>query len=182
MTASGTTILPTLNCGHPATAGNIRMVPHRNGAYRKCRHCVKLAKERAKQHVQQIRAQTICITCGRQPIDWHRVEHEQHPTWRIGHMTARGETIKRIDAEIARCTPLCRRCHMTLDGRIKIAIANVKGSPRPKGEKHHAARLSDAEIADIRQRRKNGERIKDLAIRYAVHPGWVGLVVAGRRR
>lgn len=72
----------------------------------------------AKQHVKNIRTVTVCRQCGAQPIDFHRDEHVQHPTWRVSNLAGGGAPIRRIDAEIELCVPLCRKCHMDLDGRL----------------------------------------------------------------
>jgi len=79
-----------------------------------------LNKQRlARSHVVAVRAATTCRECGRQPIDFHRTEHEQHPSWRVANLATAGRSIERIDAEIACCIPLCRRCHMRMDGRLQ---------------------------------------------------------------
>lgn len=83
------------------------------------RACQRRKKERAKAYVAAVRAKTFCRLCGLQPVEWHNTEHEQEPLRRIANMVNRGCTAVRIQAEIDRCDPLCRRCHMALDGRTK---------------------------------------------------------------
>lgn len=88
-------------------------------------------RERAEQHRQSavarnrafitaLNSRTICAHCGAQPIEWHNPEHvEMHrERYRIGHLVAQGNAIETIEAELARCTPLCRPCHMQEDGRL----------------------------------------------------------------
>jgi hypothetical protein len=40
-----------------------------------------------------------------------------------------------IDAELARCTPLCRRCHMAEDGRLRRLVTD---NPNPAGMRRPA--------------------------------------------
>ena len=76
-----------------------------------------------KRYIDALRAVTVCAHCGAQPIDWHNPDHIHRPTERIGTMRTRNRRLDLVKAEIARCTPLCRRCHMAEDGRLKALIA-----------------------------------------------------------
>lgn len=69
--------------------------------------------------MKEVRARTVCVRCGAQPIDFHREEHVAHPTWRVPILVTGGVSPARIQREIDLCTPLCRRCHMTVDGRLE---------------------------------------------------------------
>jgi hypothetical protein len=84
---------------------------------------LKQRKAAAKAHVRTIRALTFCAHCGAQPIDWHSTAHDNGGgNRRVSARAARGESIARIDAEIAVCTPLCRSCHMKEDGRLEALL------------------------------------------------------------
>ena len=49
---------------------------------------------------------------------------------RISAMVNTGQAIGSIEEEMARCTPLCRRCHMAEDGRLsRLADRNRAGRP-----------------------------------------------------
>lgn len=74
-------------------------------------------RARNKAYVDAVRARTFCAECGAQPIDWHNDEHVADGKRRIGNMVT-GYSIAAIQAEIDRCTPLCRRCHAALDRRM----------------------------------------------------------------
>lgn len=74
---------------------------------------------RNRQIVDEVRSRTVCVLCGAQPIDWHRPEHDEHPDWRVPYLVSHPNSVERILAEIEACTPLCRRCHMTEDGRME---------------------------------------------------------------
>lgn len=74
-------------------------------------------RRRTRDWVTALRAQTTCARCGGQPIDWHNPEHVEDPRRRIANL-AHNTGIAAVAAEIARCEPLCRRCHMSLDGRL----------------------------------------------------------------
>lgn len=60
---------------------------------------------------------TVCERCGAPGIEWHREEHEQRPNARVSSLRTQGAPITRIQAEMDLCTPLCRSCHMAVDGR-----------------------------------------------------------------
>jgi hypothetical protein len=99
------------------TPENTRWIARDGSQYRKCRECVRIAKTVAKAYVKAQRSMTLCDDCGRQPVEYHRKEHEQYPARRIHFRVAQGHSIHAIAAEISRCVPLCRRCHMKRDGR-----------------------------------------------------------------
>jgi hypothetical protein len=69
----------------------------------------------------EVKARTVCAQCGGDRIEWHNPEHVEmnRQNFRIGAMVWRGYTVKDIQAELDRCTPLCRRCHMKEDGRMR---------------------------------------------------------------
>lgn len=80
----------------------------------------------ALQYTSEIRQRTPCAECGGPMADWHNVEHLQFPERRVCALTSRGRPIDVIAAEIAVCTPLCRRCHMLVDGRREAHRPNSK--------------------------------------------------------
>ena len=63
-------------------------------------------KAAAKKYVSEIRGRTVCERCGAQPVEWHRVEHEQDSNRRVSALTALGFPIPVIQAEIDTCA-LC---------------------------------------------------------------------------
>lgn len=95
------------------------------------------AKAEARAFLKKVRAKTRCRWCKRKPVDFHDLKHKKTPK-QVGTLAAAGYPIARIKAVIARCEPLCRRCHMKTDGRHRSWLkANVgrKGQalkpPRP---------------------------------------------------
>ena len=140
----------------------------------------QLAVERNRRHVAAIRRKTKCDHCGGDKIEWHRDGHKTHE--RISWMVVHGASIETIDAEIARCTPLCRRCHMRLDGRLAVATQHVRNSPRPSGDAHPNTRLTDGQVDEIRRLHASGMTQQQLGEMFGVHRGWVSLVVRGKRR
>lgn len=86
----------------------------------------------ARAFIAEINTRTVCAHCGAQPIEWHNPEHvklnRQH--FRISYLVSQGTRIEVIREELARCTPLCRRCHMRADGRAEQFLA---GRPRQPG-------------------------------------------------
>lgn len=77
----------------------------------------------ARAFMKQVRATTTCRRCGGSPVEFHRDEHVARPLWRVHSLTGSGATIHRLRRELAACEPLCRRCHMTVDGRLAAASA-----------------------------------------------------------
>lgn len=71
--------------------------------------------------IRELNVRTFCAHCGAQPIEWHNPEHvnPSRQRYRISDMVQSPRSIAAIKAEIARCTPLCRRCHMAEDGRLR---------------------------------------------------------------
>jgi hypothetical protein len=55
------------------------------------------------------RAATVCANCGKQPIIWHHPDGDGDKG-RVDKFVT-GGTITDVDAEIARCVPLCHGCH-----------------------------------------------------------------------
>lgn len=68
-----------------------------------------------------------------------------------------------------------------LDAAAKGRMARIS-RPKPKGEKSPTARLSDAQILDLRARRANGETTVALAAAFGVHSSYVSRVARGIRR
>lgn len=91
-----------------------------------------LQKKQAKEFVDAIRARTVCVRCGKQPIEWHRKEHEEKQSSRVSSLRAGGSSERRILEEISKCKALCRSCHMKEDGRIDVLLASA---PQQKGYK-----------------------------------------------
>lgn len=84
----------------------------------------------ARNFLAEVRAKTFCKACGSQPVDFHRQEHEIDGNLRVSRMAARGHPIDVIQAEIDKCTALCRSCHMKEDGRLDTLSSSC---PNQKG-------------------------------------------------
>ena len=92
---------------------------------RDCYNARDTLKKLSRAYVDAINAKTKCAHCGAHPIEWHNPEHVElgRERFRIGTMASRGAPLDVIRAELDRCTPLCRRCHMAEDGRMRQFIA-----------------------------------------------------------
>lgn len=119
----------SLDGGHMS----VNQTPARQKA--KAKH-LEMARARNKKFVDEVNANILCAHCGAQPIEWHNPDHvnmnRQH--FRISNMVVNGRAIAAIQAEMERCTPLCRRCHMAEDGRMKQFVAAAGGrkdGPQP---------------------------------------------------
>lgn len=84
------------------------------------------ARARNRAFVDDLNTRTVCTHCGAQPVEWHNPEHVElkRPHMRISQMVTHGAPLRSIGAEMARCTPLCRRCHMAEDGRLKVFVGS----------------------------------------------------------
>lgn len=83
----------------------------------------------ATEFVKQVNRSTVCVNCGAQPVDWHHDDHPQRPNSRVSSLRAQGASIPRIQREMDRCTPLCRKCHMQADGRAAALFAAQPNQP-----------------------------------------------------
>lgn len=92
-------------------------------------------RERNRRFVAEVNARTVCAHCGAQPIEWHNPEHVElgRQAYRISRLIQSPRSIAVIRSEIARCTPLCRRCHMAEDGRLR-AFLKMASAPKPKAD------------------------------------------------
>lgn len=93
-------------------------------------------RARNKRFIADLNAQTTCANCGAPPVEWHNAEHValNRQRFRISRMVTSGVPIEAIKAELARCTPLCRRCHMAEDGRLAALAVHQF----PKGHRGEA--------------------------------------------
>jgi hypothetical protein len=95
-------------------------------------HSAWLAPRRAASQafVADVNARTFCAHCGAQPIEWHNPEHVElnRQGFRISALASNGLPPEAIQAEMNRCTPLCRRCHMAEDGRLARFIESRRAA------------------------------------------------------
>lgn len=93
------------------------------------RLCSFTSKERrivnrklATDFVNEVNSKTFCTHCGAQPVEWHHEDHPNNTNKRVSSLRTQGVSIRLIKIEMAKCTPLCRSCHMKEDGRIEALI------------------------------------------------------------
>lgn len=84
----------------------------------------KERRQIATDYVRSINIKTSCVKCGKKPIEWHREIHTVYPNARVSSLRSQGASVLRIKKEMSLCEPLCRTCHMTVDGRLKILRKN----------------------------------------------------------
>lgn len=133
-------------------------------------------RQAARVVVAGIRASTPCAHCGERMADFHSPEHVANPNRRVCRMVGRGVAVESILAEIARCTPLCRRCHMVEDERL--GLLPVGGA----GEKNGNSKLTWAIVRHIRSvdhPMSPAER-REIAHRYGVHETSISHVIHGK--
>jgi len=98
------------------------------------------------------------------------------------------------------CPLDCEACHnngVRTDNQVENLrwdthlgnLAQTRGIPRPhtkpyprRGENHHRAKLTNAQVIEIRKSRKQGTQIKILADRYGVTEGCISHIIRGTRR
>lgn len=151
-----------------------KLTPERRAYQRRAR---KAAYVRNRAFVDEINTQTVCAHCGTQPIEWHNPEHValNRQRFRICRMV-RGRSIAAIQAEMARCTPLCRRCHMAEDGRLE-AFARA---PRGIGERNRHAQLTAENVMEIKRRLATGEAASAIARAFGVSHTTVSSIRLGK--
>jgi hypothetical protein len=66
-------------------------------------------------------------------------------------------------------------------GRV-VGIATSHPERIRRGERHHWAKLTNAQIADLRQLRAEGWKQQALADRFGISDGAVSLILSGKRR
>ena len=76
----------------------------------------------ATEFVKEVNSNTFCRVCQAQPIEWHHDEHPDRPNDRVSSLRTQGASIERIQREMDRCVPLCRKHHMEVDGRIEALL------------------------------------------------------------
>jgi HNH endonuclease len=97
-------------------------------------------------------------------------------------------------AWVGPCPDGCEACHNN-GNRADASLSNLRWDTRAKnhadkrrhgtaltGIRNPAAKLSDAQIVEIRRRRAAGERAKDLAQSYGVHPVYMSYISRGLKR
>ncbi len=103
----------------------------------------------------------------------HRLSWELH----FGEIPPGMEVCHRCD------NPLCiRPDHLFLGTHTDNMRDMARKGRGNQGERHSAAKLSDAQVADIRRRRANGERQCDLAKEYRVADSHISHIIKGKVR
>lgn len=137
-----------------------------------------VARQRAtnRAYIAEVNARTVCAHCGAQPIEWHNPEHveQNRQDYRISRLVQQPRNLEVIKAELARCTPLCRRCHMAEDGRLRAFSHTTQ-----PGETNGRAKLTEDDVREIRRRRAAGETLTALAREYRVTHRTIRLAALG---
>lgn len=164
---------------HKDTSARLAYFRAYNRARRAQSNLAQIAyRARNRAFVAEVNARTVCAHCGGQPIEWHNPEHvelnRQHFRISVLQHTA---SIATIQAEMDRCTPLCRRCHMAEDGRLE------KFPPRV-GERagllNGRAKLSEQQVREIRQALSDGRSLTSLGNQFGVAPRTVSKIRDGQ--
>lgn len=132
---SGT--IPCARCAEPIQRGvNRKYCQPCAKANQREQHARAVAKRKARNYafVAEVNAHTVCAHCGGQPVEWHNPDHVSlnRQNFRISILVTH-VGIEAIRAEMARCTPLCRRCHMQEDGRMQRFLVIGESVRLPKG-------------------------------------------------
>jgi len=124
------------------------------------------ARHRAREFVEQLRAQTVCAWCGQTPIEWHNPSHaEGREGFRIANLTKEGYSPEAIQREIDVCVALCRACHAGEEHRLgKYRLVSEK----VRGEGHGRHKLTTEDVLEIRRSLAAGSVQAALAEEYGV--------------
>lgn len=143
----GQTIKPCRQCGDMVKLTDYQVGRH---SYL-CALCDRAYKSKwkaeksaiARSFINEVNARTFCAHCGKQPIEWHNPEHVElgRRTFRIGNMVSYGYSLATIEAELKRCTPLCRGCHQRVDGRMDALIKRALDRIQPPKPCEECSRL-----------------------------------------
>lgn len=78
--------------------------------------------------------------------------------------------------------PCCNPLHLRPGTRLENNCQAWERGLHPLGEAHPRARLSDAQIAEIRRRCKAGERQRAVAAEFGIDPSHVSKIMSNDRR
>jgi len=135
-----------------------------------------MSQRRTREYINALRDRTPCAICAGPMFDWHNEEHVAHPDRRVGHLVNRSRPLAIILAEIATCIPLCRRCHMAEDHRMR-RVRNT----RLVGERNPKARLTEQNVLEIRRRAAVSDINKrELEREFRVSRHTIANVISGR--
>lgn len=103
---------------------------------------------------------------------------------RVAYALSNGESLPDLDV-LHTCDnpPCCNPAHLWLGTDIENSIDKVNKGRSPKGERHGLHKLTDAQVAEIRERyAKGGCSYKSLAPEYGVTYQHIGAVIRKLRR
>lgn len=107
-----------------------------------------------------------CKTCG--STENLQVDHLDSSRKTSHRIWSWSET-RRIE-ELAKCQVLCKSCHI-IKSHDEYNI----------GEDHFSAKLTEEQVLEIRRRASNGEKQKNLCIRYNVHKSTMSDIVLRKK-
>lgn len=138
------------------------------------------ARRRAKAQafVARKRKETVCALCGGQPVEWHHCQPVEKHHERISALAVHGASIARLKEEMARCEPLCRRCHMIRDGRMGQGRF-TEGTTR--GLRNPSAKLTAKQVRAMRRLYATGcYTMQDVGKKYGISPSQSRRILNGQ--
>lgn len=78
--------------------------------------------------------------------------------------------------------PCCNPAHLSIGTHKDNFSDAVQKGRVPHGEQHHAAKLTDTQVAEIRKRVASGEKKIRLAEEFCISRGYVTILMQGHRR
>lgn len=71
----------------------------------------------------------VCDKCQKVPVQFHHVEPRRKGIdLKVSTLVERGASLTRIEEELAKCRPLCNRCHASLHAKQKHADGVLRGA------------------------------------------------------
>ena len=121
------------------------------------REIKRAIKVRIREYIAKLRAAAKCAFCGSSDrIEWHHPEEDGTPKNRLGNAARDQWSHERIDAEIARCVPLCHIHHAREHALSRRAAGFQPTEVRPIREARLAAGDGYRPPADILLRATRG--------------------------
>jgi hypothetical protein len=124
----------------------------------------KELKAALTRYVAEVRLELTCSICEDpdERIVWHHPNGDGH-LGRVSDLVSAVATIEEIDAEIARCVPLCGSCHAREHGRMDLErYSGKRMTDRQKAKYHREMRDADA-----KQQRREAKMASQFAMREA---------------
>ena len=98
---------------------------------------------------------------------------------KISDLVLKGMSVARLQVELALCDPICRKHHITIDGRLDSFV--VARYTHVKTKARADAKLSEDDVREIRREYALGTKVNRMALWYGVNHSLISMIVHGKR-